>query len=829
MRVPLSWLRDYVEVELEPDRLAERLTLLGMEVKSVEHWGADWRSVVVGELVEVRPHPNADRLSLTRVTVGDQTLDIVCGATNIAAGQRVPVALPGAVLPGGRAIERTEKMGVVSNGMLCSGDELGLTSDAEGILILPAETPVGAGLTDLYGDVVLDVDVKPNRGDALSLVGLAREVGAATGAPLRFPDCAVDERGDPIDGLLEVEVEDAVLCPRFVGRHVSGVTVGPSPDLVQMRLMAAGMRPISNVVDASNFVMLELGKPIHTFDAAAVTDGRIIVRVARPGERLETLDHVERLLSGDTLLIADPAGPLAIAGVMGGASSEVSDATKEVVIESAIFDPVSIRRTAFRYALRSEASLRFEKGQEHRLARLGADRTARLILDWAGGQVAVGHVDTAPEEPAHSRIAFRPARVDRLLGASLSADEQRTLLGRVGIETEAAAGGTVVPVAMDPEPLTVIAGEGEALLAIVPTWRRDIAVEADLAEEVARVRGYELVPSLTPDTPMPSYLPDPLATRHQVRETLAGAGLTEVVTHALVAPAADDRFGPLDDGPVPAGETEARGGRITVANPLSRDHSILRRSLLGSLLDVVGTNVRHGRNDVAVFEIGKGYGRDDEGIHEWWRLGLALAGEARPAFWADEARAFDLDDAKGLLELVGRTLGADRAAYAPLRDAPDLHPGRSARILLGDPAAPVLVGRVGELHPDMIQELGLRTDRVMVGEVAVRGLTEGAPRPVVAVPPPRYPAVERDLAIVVPEPTPAGDVMETVGAAAGPLLAGQRLFDIYRGSPLAVGDKSLAVRLEFRAADRTLTEDEIEAVVAVILGSIGQRGWSIRT
>lgn len=829
MRVPLSWLRDYVEVELEADRLAERLTLLGMEVKAVERWGADWRSVVVGELLEVRPHPNADRLSLTRVTVGGETLDIVCGATNIAAGQRVPVALPGAMLPGGRAIERTEKMGVVSNGMLCSGDELGLTSDAEGILILPADTPVGAGLMDLYGDVVLDVDVKPNRGDALCLVGLAREVGAATGAPLRFPDCTVDEGSDPIDALLAVEVEDPALCSRFVGRHVSGVAVGPSPDLVQMRLMAAGMRPVSNVVDASNYVMLELGKPIHTFDAAAVTDGRIIVRLAHPGERLETLDHVDRELTGDTLLIADPAGPLAIAGVMGGASSEVSGVTRDVVIESAIFDPVSIRRTAFRYALRSEASLRFEKGQEDRLARLGADRTARLIVEWAGGAAAIGRIDTAPDEPAQARVAFRPARVDRLLGASLRSDEQQALLARVGIATEPAPAGTLVPIASSPEPLSVTAGEGEALLAVVPTWRRDISVEADLAEEVARVRGYELVPSLTPDTAMPSFLPDPLAVRHAVREALAGAGLTEVVTHALVAPAADDRFGPLDDGPVPPGEVPARGQRITVTNPLSREHSVLRRSLVGSLLDVVGTNLRHGRSNVAVFEIGKGYGRGEAGIHEWWRLGLALAGAARPAFWADEGRAFDLDDAKGLLELIGRTIGAGRTAYAPLHDARDLHPGRSARIRLGESTAPTLVGRVGELHPDAIEALGLRTDRVIVAEVAVSGLTEGVPRPVVALPPPRYPAVERDLAIVVPEATPAGEVMETVGAAAGPLLVGQRLFDIYRGAPLAAGDKSLAVHLEFRSAERTLTEDEVETIVAGILASLGQRGWSIRT
>ena len=408
MRVPLSWLREFVDFEMTPEQLAERLTLLGMEVKGVESRGSDWANVVVGELLSVEKHPRADRLSLTRVTTGEgEPLEIVCGATNIAPGQRVPVALPGAVLPGNRRIERTEKMGVVSNGMLCSGDELNLTGDADGILILPADTPIGVTLAELYGDVVLDVDVKPNRGDALSMLGIAREVSAVTGAPVRWPSIEVSETGGDVRERLSVEVEDERLCPRF-GRSISGVGVRPSPDAIQMRLLAAGMRPVSNVVDASNYVMLEMGKPIHTFDAAAVGGGRIVVRPARAGERLETLDHVERELTPETLIIADATGPIGIAGVMGGAGSEVGDGTTDVVVESAIFDPVSIRRTAFRYALRSEASLRFEKGQEFRLARIGADRTAQLVQTWAGGEVWRGRVDTHPEEPEPNVLSSEP-------------------------------------------------------------------------------------------------------------------------------------------------------------------------------------------------------------------------------------------------------------------------------------------------------------------------------------------------------------------------------------------------------------------------------------
>ena len=340
MRVPLSWLREYVDLQLTPEQLAERLTLLGMEVKGIDQWGAAWRSVVVGELLTVEKHPHADRLHLTTVNIGSGApLHIVCGADNIAPGQRVPVALPGAVLPGERRIERTEKMGIASEGMLCSGDELHITSDAEGILILPPTTQLGVQLSDLYGDVVLDVDVKPNRGDALCLIGLAREVAAATGATVRWPEIVVAETGGPIAELLKVEIREPELCTRFVGRWISGAKIGPSPDMIQMRLQAAGMRPVSNVVDAANYVMLELGKPTHTFDGAAVHDGTIIVRRAFPGERLETLDHVSRELTTDTLIIADPHGPIGIAGVMGGADSEIGDSTTEIAINR----PYSIR------------------------------------------------------------------------------------------------------------------------------------------------------------------------------------------------------------------------------------------------------------------------------------------------------------------------------------------------------------------------------------------------------------------------------------------------------------------------------------------------------
>ncbi len=831
MRVPLSWLREFVDIGLTPEQLAERLTLLGMEVSHIERWGEDWQRVVTGELLTVEKHPRADRLHLTTVRVGDDTLSIVCGADNIAPGQRIPVALPGAVLPGDRHIERTEKMGVVSNGMLCSGDELRLTGDADGILILPADTPLGVPLADLYGDVVLDVDVKPNRGDALSILGLAREVAAATRQQVRQPALRVEEGSGPSAAeRFAVDIRDPELCTRFVGRWVSGLTVGPSPDWVQMRLLAAGQRPISNVVDASNYVMLELGKPIHTFDAAAVSagpDGRpaIVVRRAVEGERLETLDHVDRELGAETLLIADSRGPIGIAGVMGGANSEVSGATTDVVVESAVFDPVSVRRTAFRLALRSEASSRFEKGQEARLARIGADRTAQLLHEWAGGVIAPGRVDTAPDEPGRPRVTFRPARINRLLGTELAVDEQRELLARVGVETEPAAQGDQVAIALTPERLSVVPEQGTAVTALVPTWRRDIAVEADVAEEIARVRGYELVPSVTPDTLMPAFRASPLEVRELVRQTLAGAGLTEVVTTALVSPRHLEAFALVRPVPSVGDEDQPGGDPIGTTNPLSRDHSLLRANLLGSLLDVVAVNLRHGTPDVAVFEIGKGYARTGDTPREWWRLGIALTGAAEAPAWNRPARPYDLDDAKGLLELLARRTGLPGPAYEAETAEPVFHPGRTARAAAGDG----LYAIVGELHPGVADAWGLRSSqRVVVAEVALRGLAAGRLEPERAGAVARFPEVDRDLAIIVAEAIPAATVEGVIRRTAGALLRDVALFDIYRGVPLAGHEKSLAYRLRLGAGDRTLTEPEVDAAVEAVVAALPAIGGRLR-
>ncbi len=834
MRAPLSWLAEFVDIELAPEALAERLTLLGMEVKGIERRGADWQKIVVGELLSVSRHPRADRLSLTTVTIGSgEPLDIVCGATNIAVGQRIPVALPGAVLPGDRRIERTEKMGTVSNGMLCSGDELRLTGDGDGILILPADAPLGVPLVDLYGDVILDIDVKPNRGDALSILGLAREVAAITGAVVRMPRIEVAEAGVPVGDRLAVAIENPALCPRFVGRWVSGVRVGPSSDHVQMRLMAAGVRPISNVVDASNYVMLELGKPIHAFDAAAVRDGKLQVRLARAGERLTTLDHVERVLDPETLLIADGAGPLAIAGVMGGAGSEVSGKTTDVIVESAIFDPVSIRRTAFQYALRSEASLRFEKGQESRLARIGADRTAQLLTAWAGGTAAPGRVDTAPVEPEPDRVAFRPARAARLLGMEITPQEQVALLARVGLALETPSPGVAVvsvPVAAGSKPLTVAVPAGDTLVAVVPSWRRDIAVEVDVIEELARVNGYDRVPSTLPSTPMPGYRTSPLALRDAVRRALAGHGLQEVVTHALVSRRHVDAWAWVTPAAPADGEGAAEGTHISVTNPLSADHAVLRQTLVGGLLDTVALNRRRGIDDLALFEVGKGYGLVADGTHEWWRLGIALTGAFDVSAWNRKRRVADLDDVKGLLGVLCGLLGLPAPRYEPLSSEPTLHPGRAARVDARDAnGALAISGVVGEVHPARAAAWDERTVGAVIAELSMRGLSGGVPPVPRGITPVRHPSVERDIAIVVSGGQSAGAMDAAIRASVGELLRGVALFDVYRGAPLLEDERSLAYRLTFGAPDRTLTEGEIESAMAAVTRAVATAGGRVRT
>ena len=792
-----------------------------MEVQSIDRIGAGWNSVVVGELLEVAPHPTADRLQLTRVRVSesDAPLSIVCGATNIAVGQRVPVALPGAVLPGGRQIGISTIQGTESQGMLCSGAELGLTTDSDGILILshgpggPAglTTALGMPLEDVVGDVVLDIDVKPNRGDALSLIGLAREVAAITGSKVRWPTIEVPESGDSTDDHVYVEIGDKHLCPRFVARYVDGLKIGPSPIGVQLRLAAAGMRPISNAVDASNYVMLEMGKPIHVFDAAAVSGGMIVVRSAHDGERLETLDHVDRELTPDTLVIADAGGPIGIAGVMGGATSEVGPDTTAAIVESAIFDPVSIRRTAHRYALRSEASLRFEKGQESRLARLGADRTAQLLAQWAGGRPAVGAVDTNPVDEPPKRVVYRPGRVSRLLGQQIGASEMSEALARIGIETSAPIAEDRLRI-VETEELPLDAGI-EAAVAIVPPHRLDITIEADVAEEIQRLRGYENLPPRLPDTQMPHYRPDQRRFEDTLRDLLSGRGLAEVVTNGLIAPEEHARLGFAADD----------AGTIRVANPVTVDHSELRRSLLPGLVSVLGRNERQRRENVQIFEVGAVHAWVDGGPWEADHLGLLLAGDWRPKSWTEAARPASVEDAKSLIEWICDRFRVGAVTYRAARAMANVeHPGRLAEVVVEHDGQPVVIGRVGELDPRYLAVSDVRAERAVFAVLELAALGPLVPQVLQVREVDRLPPAERDLAVIVSRDVPAARVAAVIRSAAGPQLTEAVLFDRYQGPPLEPSQISLAYRLHFQPIDAQLTDAQLESTIGAIATALAR-------
>jgi phenylalanyl-tRNA synthetase beta chain len=812
VRVPLSWLREYVDVELSPSELREELTVRGMEVTAIEVSGAEWNDVVVGRLLEVTRHPNADTLWVTKVLTeeGGTPLEIVCGAQNIAPGQLVPVALPGAKLPGDRRIERTKIRGVVSNGMLCSPRELDLGGDSDGIKILGThrEYALGTDLRSIFGEVVLDVDVKPNRGDALSMVGLAREVAAFTGKVLRKPSVSLVETDDPTSAHVSVSIEDPDLAPRFTARWFDGVANGPSPDWMQRRLVAAGMRPVSAVVDVTNYVMHELGQPMHAYDGDTVPDGRIVVRRARPGEELVTIDHEHRTLDDGMLVIADAARAIGLAGIMGGAETEVTSDTRRVILESAVFHGPTIRNTARRLGLRSEASMRHEKGISWDVPRYAADRAAQLIAEITGASVAKGIVDNDPEPKPLRVVRGELARTERLLGIPVSVDRMQELLRPLEFDV--------------PDPADT-SGTWEVT---VPAHRLDVVEAVDVAEEIARAHGYPLIPGRLPRAALPPYRPDPSEPRQRLRRVLAGFGLNEVVTHALIG--ADDlrRAGYDADDP----------GIVRVANPISEAHVLMRPVLYPSLLGSLGENARQRRLDAWIFEVGKTYhfapdsrrlplGAETagKGRFEVWHVGVALLGSQNPAAVGSAPRDADIPLLKGLLEAMHTALGAPTPAYRPEpEDArhPHLHPGRAGRLV--DPSGHDY-GSVGEVDPRIARAWGLPGRPVMavVNLPQLFALVPGAFR---AAPVPAAQPIDRDLAVLVDDATPVGEVLRLVRSNAGPMLVEARLFDEYRGEQIGAGKVSYAIALRFQPevpADEKGVEKALNRVRGALTHHLG--------
>ncbi len=790
MKVPLSWLKDYVEIKLAPEELAYRLTMAGFEVAEIhrvgEHWERD--KIFVGQILEVKPHPNADRLTIAVVDYGAaEPLEVVTGAPNIKVGQRgqkVALALAGARLVDPYSPQKTyftlkpaKIRGVLSPGMVCSEKELDLSDDHETVIILPDDAPVGMPLADYLGDIILEVEVPTNRPDCLSIVGIAREVAALTDAEFRPPVIDYPEGEAEAGEFIEVEIADPDLCSRYVAAIVTGVEIGPSPYLIQRRLRAAGMRPINNVVDATNYVMLELGQPIHAFDYEKIRGRKIIVRRAGGDRSFTTLDGLRRDLLPDTLLIADAEGPVAIAGVMGGAESEVTSETRNVLIESANFNRVSIRRTSRLLGLRTEASLRFEKGLDPHLPPEGARRTAQLIREWAGGTIARGLVDVHIPLPPRRTITFHLGELERFIGISYPKERVASILSKLGFELE------------EKDPHTY--------LVTVPTHRGDVEEPADLVEEVARIAGYDLIPTeMIPTPTAPQIYPELLRWEEAARDILVACGLHEVKTYALVSQELLDKFGIAHPMPL-----------LSVANPMTPEHVFLRPTLLPSLLRTLAYNLRF-HEGVKIFELARVYlPRENDLPMERSTLAIAMAGEAEELSWFGGSRKLDFFDLKGVVEELVERLGILDYSFTPAED-PAFFPGQTALLKVkGEP-----IGILGKLNPDIAVAFEVEKEEVFMAEFNFEALASHASPVREFRPVSRYPAVVQDIAVVVDEEVPAEEVRRVILEAGRPFLQNAILFDFYKGKPVPPGKKSLAYSLTFQASDRTLSDDEVARV-----------------
>ena len=774
MRAPLSWIREFASIEAAPRDVAETLDQLGIEVETVDEPGREIRGVIAARIIDVVPHPGADKLRLADVDYGDGQTRVVCGAPNIEAGMVVPFGPAGATLPGGFTLERRKIRGVVSDGMLCSPKELELSDDHEGILVLDPATAVGVDVREVLGldDVIFEVAITPNRPDAMSIVGIARELAAHFRVPLTVPE-PPSRTGGATEAAITVGVDDTARCPRYLAR-VSTVAMGASPHWMVRRLTLAGMRPISNVVDVTNYVLLERGQPLHAFDLDCLAGPGIVVRLAVDAERITTLDGIERTLTPDDLLICDANGvPQAIAGIMGGSTAEVSEATRSILLESAYFQPIGISRSSKRLGLRSESSARFERGTDPNGVGAAANRAMELLEQVVNADVLDGAVDVYPSVVEPEQITVRTERVNALLGTALDDAAVVSALEPLGIEITATNG---------------------ALSATVPTRRPDLEREIDLVEEVARRVGLNEIPRTLPSTTgQTGGLTVRQRERRLVADTLVGMGCAEAVTVPLLAPAELERFSlALDDA-------------VEVANPLRAEESILRPMILPGLIAAVARNAGHGIDDVMLFELGKVFRvpiGDDTLPDEREHVAATLAGQVRRAPIEPDC-AVDVYDAIDLVRAVGDALELSELTLVPA-SAAGLHPARTAAVLVDG----VEAGHVGELAPGVLAAIEL-TRPVVALELDLGILFDGRRRDRAFRSPSKFPASTIDLAFVVADDVPAASIAATLRDAGGALLESVRCFDVFRSDGLGAGRVSLAFALRFRAGDRTLTDEEV--------------------
>ena len=776
MRLSLNWLRDFVKIPVPPEVLADRLTMAGFEVEGLEEHKGDFQGVVVGRVTKVEPHPQADRLQVTEVWDGKKSYQVVCGAPNVQAGRLYPFAPPGARIAGGREIKAVQIRGVTSHGMLLAEDELGVSPDHTTLMDIPQDLIEGQDLAAAldFDDVVLEVAVLPNRPDCLSVLGLAREVAAIFQEPLRYPVWDLAEASEPVGSRAKVSILAPVHCPRYAARLVVDLTVRPSPFWLRRRLQLSGLRPINNLVDVTNYVLWEMGQPLHAFDFERLAEGAIVVRLPKAGEKsFITLDSQERLLDKETLLICDAEKPVALAGIMGGQESEVTDHTRQVLIESAYFNPRTIRRAAKRLGMSTEASYRFERGVDPEGVIRALDRAAHLMALLGGGSILAGRLDEYPQPIFRPRLTLRVSRANAVLGTSFSKEKIMGILHDLH--------------------LPAIAEADDVLAVQTPSFRGDLTREEDLIEEIARMAGYDEIPVTLPTGEMATARPGPeIRLRQRAESLLLGQGFYQAVTYSFQPERLWGLTASGDLTPLP----------LYLANPLSEEQALMRTSLLPGLLDALRRNILRQNLDVRLFELAKVFiPQEGEPLpQERPMLAGVMCGCREEPFWQGERQPLDFFDLKGVVETLLEGLGVDELSFQGEGLPPYLLYG--ARVYAGKTD----LGFLGELTPRLVETLEA-PGAVFVFNLFFDALTQVARFFPLYTPLPRYPAVYRDVALVLPKETSASKVTAALLRFGQPWLEEARLFDVYSGPPVPVGKRSLAFRLSYRDPERTLTDE----------------------
>lgn len=789
MQVSYNLLKEYVDIDMSPEELTQKLTINGIILERMENISTEIEKVVVGEITAIDKHPENTKLSICQVDVKDQTLQIICGATNMKVFDKVAVALDGAKLPQIGIIKNRKIGGVLSSGMLCSASELGIEpGKSPGILILEKETVLGEDIRKIikFDDTIFDFEIHSNRPDLMSVIGIAREVGAITGNKLKIPEIKIKEEGEKIEKDIAVKIEAEDLCPRYTGRVIKDIKIEESPLWLKWKLRLLGARPINNIVDITNFVMMETGQPLHAFDLDLIKGKTIIVRRSRPGETICTLDDVERQLPADSLVIADTEGAIALAGIMGGKHSEINQNTKNVFLESAYFNSVNNRRSTGKFGLRTEASNRFEKGIDKEVQIYALDRTADLIVKIAMGKISSGKIDTNKKLYQPCKINLRMKRVNKILGQLLDKDESKTKDKIINI--------------LDKLEFKVLENKGEYIEVIPPSFRGDVEREIDIIEEIARIYGYDKIkPTLFNTTIAQEGKNFRFRVIDQVRETLIGCGLNEVITYSFVSPDIFDRIR------IPEGHKLRNA--IKIKDPMTREHSLMRTSLISSLLEVIKWNTNRQAELVKIFEVGKIYLPYPDKPNSLPQERLIIAGAinktGRGDIW-EKSLSLDIFDVKGIIETVFQDLKVERWEIVPGNHSA-FHPLRNGKIIIEGKE----VGIFGEIHPEVINNYRI-PGKINLFEIDFENLLPKVPSDIKYCILPKYPSVQRDLALVVKGEILSADIIKTIKSIDEKLIKKVTLFDIFKGKQIGDGYKSLAYSVIFQAEDRTLTDQEVE-------------------